>query len=80
MDPDLGLPWPDADLVLSAKDTAAPTLAQARADGLVHIEIRMPLARCVALEERLKLRYGLDDVRDALERALRLFDPRSRRD
>lgn len=38
-------------------------VGQARADGLVHIEVRMPLARCVALEERLKLRYSLDDVR-----------------
>ena len=53
-------------------------LAQARADGLVHIEIRMPLAGCVAMEERLKARYGLDEVAvvpsvpdaDALQRAV----------
>lgn len=37
-------------------------LAQARADGLVHIEIRMPLSSCVALEERLRDRFGLDEV------------------
>ena len=37
-------------------------LAQARADGLVQIEIRMPLAACVALEERLKARFALDEV------------------
>jgi DNA-binding transcriptional regulator LsrR (DeoR family) len=37
-------------------------LAQARADGLVHIEIRMPLASCVALEEKLKARFNLADV------------------
>ncbi len=34
MDPDLALPWPTGiDFELSAKDTAAPTLAQARAQG-----------------------------------------------
>lgn len=35
---------------------------QARADGLVHIDVRLPLARCVALEEKLKQRYGLAAV------------------
>jgi DNA-binding transcriptional regulator LsrR (DeoR family) len=35
-------------------------VGQARADGLVRIDIRLPLARCVALEERLRLRFGLD--------------------
>lgn len=36
MDPDLALPWPaDVDFELSAKDTAAPTLAQAREQGLL---------------------------------------------
>lgn len=37
-------------------------VGQARSEGLVHIEVRAPLARCVALEERLKHRYGLDEV------------------
>jgi DNA-binding transcriptional regulator LsrR (DeoR family) len=37
-------------------------VGQARADGLVRVEIRLPLANCVALEERLKARYGLDEV------------------
>ena len=36
MDADLALPWPaDVELQLSAKDTAAPTLAEARAQGLL---------------------------------------------
>jgi dTDP-4-dehydrorhamnose 3,5-epimerase len=36
LDPALGLPWPtDLDLVLSAKDQAAPTLADALAAGLL---------------------------------------------
>ncbi|RBY87255.1 dTDP-4-dehydrorhamnose 3,5-epimerase [Blastococcus sp. TBT05-19] len=36
MDPDLALPWPsDVQLELSAKDRAAPTLAQAREQGLL---------------------------------------------
>ena len=36
MDPDLGLPWPaDVEFELSAKDLAAPTLAQAREQGLL---------------------------------------------
>jgi DNA-binding transcriptional regulator LsrR (DeoR family) len=37
-------------------------VGHARAEGLVHIDIRLPLASCVALEERLKARLGLDDV------------------
>jgi DNA-binding transcriptional regulator LsrR (DeoR family) len=37
-------------------------VGQARAEGMVHIDIRMPLASCVALEEKLKARLGLDDV------------------
>jgi DNA-binding transcriptional regulator LsrR (DeoR family) len=37
-------------------------VGQARADGLVRIEVRLPLANCVALEERLKARYELDEV------------------
>lgn len=35
MDPDLKLPWPDDDLVLSPKDSSAPTLAEALAAGLL---------------------------------------------
>lgn len=36
VDPALALPWPDdVELLLSPKDTAAPTLAQAQADGLL---------------------------------------------
>jgi len=37
-------------------------VGQARTDGLIHIDIQIPLASCVALEERLKDRYGLRDV------------------
>ena len=36
LDPALDLPWPaDLELGLSAKDTTAPTLAEARAQGLL---------------------------------------------
>ncbi len=36
MDPELDLPWPaDVEFALSAKDQAAPTLAQAREQGLL---------------------------------------------
>lgn len=36
LDPDLGLPWPDpAGSLLSPKDASAPTLEQARRDGLL---------------------------------------------
>jgi dTDP-4-dehydrorhamnose 3,5-epimerase len=34
-DPELDLPWPDLDLVLSPKDAAAPTLSEAAAAGLL---------------------------------------------
>lgn len=34
-------------------------VGQARADGLVRIEIKMPFASCVALEEKLKARFAL---------------------
>lgn len=44
LDPDLALPWPDIDLLLSPKDTAAPTLAAALADGLLP-----DYAACLAL-------------------------------
>ena len=50
LDPELGLPWPDAGVVLSARDEAAPTLAEALAAGLLpdHAEslaFRSSLAR-----------------------------------
>lgn len=35
LDPALGLPWPAADLVLSPKDAAAPTFAEALDQGLL---------------------------------------------
>ena len=35
LDPALGLPWPDGELVLSPKDAAAPTFAQALEQGLL---------------------------------------------
>jgi dTDP-4-dehydrorhamnose 3,5-epimerase len=35
LDPELDLPWPGDDIVLSPKDAAAPTLAQARGAGLL---------------------------------------------
>ena len=35
LDPDLKMPWPDQELVLSPKDAAAPTLAEAREQGLL---------------------------------------------
>jgi DNA-binding transcriptional regulator LsrR (DeoR family) len=53
-------------------------LGQARQDGLVSIEIKLPLADCVALEEKLKARFALDEVSvvpslpdpDALQQAI----------
>ena len=53
-------------------------VGQARTDGLVRIDIRVPIADCVALEEKLKIRFGLDDVaivptvpdQDALQQAI----------
>ena len=35
LDPDLGLPWPKGDLMLSPKDASAPTLAEAMAQGML---------------------------------------------
>ena len=43
-------------------------VVQARSDGLVSVEIKMPLTPCVALEEKLKDRFG---ARRLLGRALR---------
>jgi DNA-binding transcriptional regulator LsrR (DeoR family) len=37
-------------------------VGQARQDGLVSIDIKLPLANCIALEERLKARFALDEV------------------
>ncbi|EIF00299.1 dTDP-4-dehydrorhamnose 3,5-epimerase family protein [Saccharomonospora glauca] len=50
LDPELGLPWPsDVEPILSEKDAAAPTLAQAREAGLLpHYD------DCVAHYERLR--------------------------
>ncbi|KID28657.1 dTDP-4-dehydrorhamnose 3,5-epimerase family protein [Prauserella rugosa] len=49
-DPELGLPWPgDLEFVLSDKDRAAPSVAQARADGLLP-----DYADCLAHYERLR--------------------------
>ncbi|WP_199178577.1 sugar-binding transcriptional regulator [Acidimangrovimonas sediminis] len=39
------------------------TVGQLRSDGSVRIEIRLPLSDCVVMEERLKERYGLAEVR-----------------
>jgi DNA-binding transcriptional regulator LsrR (DeoR family) len=36
-------------------------VVQARSDGLVSVDIKMPLTHCVALEEKLKDRFGLID-------------------
>ncbi|MCO7219988.1 dTDP-4-dehydrorhamnose 3,5-epimerase family protein [Klenkia sp. PcliD-1-E] len=50
MDPDLALPWPaDVEFELSAKDTAAPTLAQARDRGLLPT-----MEQCTARYEELR--------------------------
>jgi dTDP-4-dehydrorhamnose 3,5-epimerase len=50
MDPDLALPWPtDVEFELSAKDTAAPTLAEARDQGLLPT-----MAQCTARYEELR--------------------------
>jgi len=37
-------------------------VGQARADGLVHVQIEIPLAGCVALEQRLQAAFGLREV------------------
>jgi len=34
----------------------------ARSEGLIQIDLRLPLANCVELEERVRERFGLDDV------------------
>lgn len=50
LDPALGLPWPAAgEIVLSEKDRAAPTLAEAREQGLLP-----DYAACTAWYERLR--------------------------
>ena len=50
LDPALGLPWPaDIEPLLSEKDTAAPTLAEAEAAGMLPA-----YADCVAWYERLR--------------------------
>lgn len=37
-------------------------LGQVRSDGSVVVDIRLPLANCAELEQRLKERFGLEDV------------------
>jgi dTDP-4-dehydrorhamnose 3,5-epimerase len=50
LDPELGIAWPtDVEPVLSAKDAAAPSLAQARAAGLLPV-----YEECVAYYEKLR--------------------------
>ncbi|MDP5185452.1 dTDP-4-dehydrorhamnose 3,5-epimerase [Blastococcus sp. BMG 814] len=50
LDPDLDLPWPsDVELELSAKDRAAPTLAEAREQGLLPT-----MAECAARYAELR--------------------------
>lgn len=52
LDPDLALPWPDSDIVLSPKDAGAPTLAEAREQGL------LPLYEdCVAFRNELRASF-----------------------
>ncbi|MBX3596673.1 MAG: sugar-binding transcriptional regulator [Rhizobiaceae bacterium] len=38
------------------------TLGQVRSDGSVVVDIRLPLASCAELEQRLKERFGLEEV------------------
>lgn len=50
LDPELGLPWPaDMDFELSARDRAAPSLARARAEGLLPT-----MQQCAARYEELR--------------------------
>ena len=52
MDPELGLPWPtDVEFEFSAKDQAAPTLAEAKEQGLLPT-----LEQCTARYEDLRAR------------------------
>jgi DNA-binding transcriptional regulator LsrR (DeoR family) len=37
-------------------------VGQSRSDGLVRIEIQMPFANCVTLENKLRVHFALDDV------------------
>jgi dTDP-4-dehydrorhamnose 3,5-epimerase len=54
MDPDLDLPWPiDVEFELSTKDTAAPTLAEAREQGLLPT-----MAQCTARYDELRSSAG----------------------
>jgi dTDP-4-dehydrorhamnose 3,5-epimerase len=49
VDPALGLPWPTGELLLSPKDTEAPTLAEALEQGLLP-----DYAECMAFIEELR--------------------------
>jgi dTDP-4-dehydrorhamnose 3,5-epimerase len=69
LDPALGIDFaqylePGAELILSDKDTDAPSLARARADGLLP-----SWADCQALDERL--RAGRDDRADSAAGSIR---------
>ncbi|WP_062226384.1 sugar-binding transcriptional regulator [Aureimonas frigidaquae] len=37
-------------------------IGQARSEGLVRFDIRMPIANCISLAEEIRSRYGLDDA------------------
>ena len=50
LDPEIAIAWPnDVEPILSGKDTRAPSLAQARADGLLP-----DYAECLAHAARLR--------------------------
>jgi dTDP-4-dehydrorhamnose 3,5-epimerase len=53
LDPDLGLPWPDMDIVLSPKDSAAPSLHEAAEEGLLPT-----YADCRAYVDELRERFA----------------------
>ncbi|MFC7573705.1 hypothetical protein ACFQX8_15700 [Klenkia terrae] len=54
MDPALDLPWPSGiEFELSPKDTAAPTLAEARDQGLLPT-----MAQCTARYDELRAQYA----------------------
>ena len=53
LDPDLSLPWPDMDIVLSPKDSSAPSLRDAAEQGLLPM-----YADCRAYVEELRARFA----------------------
>jgi len=58
LDPEIGIAWPaDADIIMSAKDAAAPPLAEVRKSGL------LPLYRdCLAAADRLRAEAAADGL------------------